>query len=111
MKILIAEDDLVAQRILSVALQKIGHEVIVANDGQQAWDKLVRNRVQVIVSDWMMPNMSGVDLCRKVRARRRKDYIYFILVTALTSQENHNEAIEAGVDDFLAKPLRQDNLL
>lgn len=111
MKILIAEDDIVAQRILSVTLQKAGHEVIAANDGQQAWEKLVRQPVQVIISDWMMPNMSGLDLCRKVRSRRRKDYIYFILVTALSGQENHHEAIEAGVDDFLNKPLQQDNLL
>lgn len=110
MKILIAEDDPTSQKVLQLTLAKIGHEVISANDGEQAWQTLLSNPAQVIVSDWMMPKLDGLELCRKVRARRLKDYVYFILLTARSGQENHHQAMEAGVDDFLAKPLRRDEL-
>lgn len=111
MNVLIAEDDPVSQRILRLTLEKGGHTVHVADNGEQAWDLAVRHPVQVVISDWLMPKLSGVELCKRIRNRRRREYIYFILVTALSSSENFNEAMEAGVDDFLAKPLRQDTLL
>lgn len=112
MKTLIAEDDAVAQRILRLTLEKFGHEVIVANDGQEAWETLICRSVPVVVSDWMMPRLDGLELCKKIRTRRRqKEYTYFIMVTALTSREHYLQAMEVGVDDFLTKPLRQDELM
>lgn len=111
MNILIAEDDRAAREILRATLSRFGHRLIITADGEEAWTALVSNSVQVIISDWMMPRMDGLQLCRKVRQRRRKDYIYFILLTARTGKEDYHLAMDNGVDDFLTKPLRQDDLI
>jgi DNA-binding response OmpR family regulator len=111
MKILIAEDDSASLKILRLTLQGFGHEVIEAEDGDKAWERLLREPVRLIVSDWMMPGLDGLELCRKIRARRKKDYVYFILLTAVTGREGYLKAMDAGVDDFLNKPLRQEELL
>lgn len=106
MKILAVEDDPVARAILRQALQRLGHEVIDARDGVEALQLLEKEPVRVIVSDWMMPEMDGLGLCRAVRGRVGADYVYFILLTGRTADvDNQREAIEAGVDDFLTKPL------
>jgi sigma-B regulation protein RsbU (phosphoserine phosphatase) len=110
MKILIAEDDPISQKILRVTLENAGHEVTATNDGRQAWEKFILKPVPVIISDWMMPELDGVEFCRKLRARRSKDYTYFVLLTARSDRENYLQAMEAGVDDFMAKPLRPDEL-
>jgi phosphoserine phosphatase RsbU/P len=106
-KILTVEDDPVARRVLKQALVKLGHEVVEATDGLEALAHLEGDPVRAVVSDWVMPGMDGLELCRKIRARPEADYVYFIL---LTSQEadvaNQRAAIEAGVDDFLTKPVK-----
>ena len=106
MKILAVEDDAVARAVLHQALRRLGHEVIEAKDGAEALRMLEKEPVRVIVSDWMMPEMDGLALCRAVRARLKADYVYFILLTSRTADaDNQREAIDAGVDDFLTKPL------
>lgn len=110
MRILIAEDDAVSARTLQAFLKIARHTVKVVRDGQTAWSTLVTESFQVVISDWEMPGQDGLELCRKVRARRRKEYLYFILLTAHGGHENHQLAIDAGVDDFLTKPLRQTEL-
>jgi phosphoserine phosphatase RsbU/P len=106
MRILIAEDDPVSLRILQVALESDGHEVVTSRSGAEAWEQLAVAPVRVIVSDWMMPEMDGLELCRRVRGRPKADYTYFILLTANhTSRENLRAAMDAGIDDFLTKPL------
>lgn len=106
MKILIADDDFVSVRVLQLALEKEGHEVVAARSGEDAWTLFDAAPVRVIVSDWMMPGMDGLDLCRRVRERPKTDYTYFILLTAInTGRENLRIAMNAGVDDFLSKPL------
>jgi DNA-binding response OmpR family regulator len=110
-KILAVEDDAVARAVLRRALKKLGHEVIEAKDGQQAWALMEAEPVRVIVSDWMMPNLSGLELCRKLRARSGSEYVYFILITANSADSaNRIEAADAGVDDFLSKPLNVEEL-
>lgn len=110
-KILAVEDDVVARAVLRKALQKLGHDVIEAKDGQEAWALMEAEPVRVIVSDWMMPNLSGLDLCRKLRARPEAEYIYFVLITANSADSaNRIEAADAGVDDFLSKPLNVEEL-
>jgi sigma-B regulation protein RsbU (phosphoserine phosphatase) len=105
-KILIAEDDSVARAVLRQTLRKLGHETIEAADGEEALRKLEADPVRVIVSDWMMPKLDGLELCRAVRGRVGVDYVYFTLLTGKSADaENQREAIEAGVDDFLTKPL------
>ncbi len=106
MKILAVEDDPVAGAVLARTLQKLGHEVMTVADGASALDTLERDPVRVVVSDWMMPGLDGLELCRRVRARPGTEYVYFILLTGKQpSEANQREAIEAGVDDFLSKPL------
>lgn len=106
MKILAVEDDPVARAILHQALLKLGHEVVEARDGVEALRVLEKEPVRLIVSDWMMPELDGLGLCRAVRERLNADYVYFILLTGKQADvDNQREAIEAGVDDFLTKPL------
>lgn len=106
MKILAVEDDLVARKILVQALHRLGHDVAEASDGTEALRLLETQPVRVIVSDWLMPEMDGLELCRRIRSRMNTDYTYFILLTSRTADHaNQREAIEAGVDDFLTKPL------
>ncbi len=106
MKILAVEDDNVARAILRQVLLRHGHEVLEARDGNEALKILAREPVRLIVSDWMMPELDGLGLCRAVRNRVGADYVYFILLTGREADvENQREAIEAGVDDFLTKPI------
>lgn len=106
MKILIAEDDPVASKVLRLTLEQVGHEVIVVTDGAAAWDKLLIEHVSVVVSDWMMPEVDGLQLCRRIREMVDRDYTYFILLTANHARrENLAVAMDAGIDDFLQKPL------
>ena len=106
MKILIAEDEPLAAKILQNALDALGHEVRATRNGTEAWEAFDRDPVRLIVSDWLMPGLDGLGLCRNVRNRKKTPYTYFILLTSQeTKQENYDLAAEAGVDDFLTKPL------
>lgn len=105
-KILAVEDDLVSRAVLRQALHRLGHEVLEAGDGESAWNLLQREPVRVVVSDWMMPRLDGLELCRRVRGRIGGEYVYFILLTSSNATEdNQRAAADAGVDDFLTKPL------
>jgi two-component system chemotaxis response regulator CheY len=111
LKILIAEDDAVSRTILRRAVEKIGHECLAAADGEEAWGLYKENPdLDVIISDWMMPGMDGLELCRRVRDDRRNTYTYFIFLTALGDREHLLQGLEAGADDYLSKPLDRDEL-
>src|SRR5476651_1349246 len=100
MKILAVEDDAVARAVLRQALRRLGHEAVEAADGEQALEILGKEPVRVVVSDWLMPKLDGLELCRRVRARTRAEYTYFILLTGNdATAENQREAADAGVDD------------
>jgi phosphoserine phosphatase RsbU/P len=107
LKILAVDDDPVARKILVQALRRLGYEEVVeVRDGMEALAFLEKEPVRAIVSDWTMPEMDGLGLCRQVRARVKSEYVYFILLTGREADiGNQREAIEAGVDDFLVKPL------
>lgn len=112
MKILIAEDDPVSVKILQLTLHHWGHEVVTSADGDQAWQSFDSNPFRVVISDWMMPGMDGLELCQRVRTRPRTDYTYFILLTAInTGRDNLRKAMDAGVDDFLTKPLDREAVM
>jgi DNA-binding response OmpR family regulator len=111
MKILVAEDDMISRKLLTTTLKQFGHEVQAYCTGTEAWVEFDRSPVRVIVSDWLMPGVDGLDFCRKVRARERTEYTYFILLTAnVQGNETYLEAMNAGIDDFLAKPLDRDQI-
>jgi len=106
MKIIIAEDDPVSRARLKALLQLLGHETEECENGVEAWQTFDRSPTRLIISDWMMPGMDGLELCKKVRERPKTEYTFFILVTGEhTSEEDYNNAIQADVDDFLIKPL------
>lgn len=110
MEILIAEDDLISRNLLKTTLKQFGHSVKVFKNGADAWAEFDANPCRVVVSDWLMPEMDGLDFCRKVRQRPSTKYTYFILLTANVQQGNETyiEAMGAGIDDFMAKPLDRD---
>jgi len=107
MRILAVEDDTSSRKILVQALIRLGHEVIEAPHGEDALKILDDpDPPRVVVSDWTMPGIDGLELVRQIRSRLNVDYTYFILLTGRTADDNNQrESIEAGVDDFLTKPI------
>jgi DNA-binding response OmpR family regulator len=111
MKVLVVEDDNVSRTILRHSLERLGHEVIEAADGELGWDAWVREKPRVVVSDWQMPGLDGLSLCRRLRAQANQDYLYFILLTGKgDAVQNRRDAAEAGVDDFMTKPVNMSAL-
>ncbi len=110
MKILVAEDDPVSRRLLQNYLQKWGHEVVLANDGAEAWQLFEQDEFRLVISDWMMPEMDGVDLIRRIRESPRPIHVYVILLTGRSQKEDVVEGMEAGADDFVTKPFDRDEL-
>ena len=111
MKVLIAEDDAVSRTVLERTVEKLGHECLATEDGQIAWRTYQDTpEVDVIISDWMMPNMDGLELCHKIRGLDRDDYTFFIFLTALGGKEHLLEGIQAGADEYLTKPLDAEQL-
>ena len=88
MKILIAEDQPVAALYLRRTLEKMGHQPCIAPDGEAAWRMLHEGDTPLLISDWMMPNLDGLELCRRLRAVRSGRYIYTILLTSLDRRED-----------------------
>jgi phosphoserine phosphatase RsbU/P len=105
MNILLAEDDLASQQLLLIKLRDLGHHVVTASDGEAAWQLQMENNFPVVVSDWNMPLLDGIEFCRKVRTQKLDQYVYFILQTARTEKEDYRQAMAEGVDDFLPKPV------
>jgi DNA-binding response OmpR family regulator len=106
MDILIAEDDFISRKLLVNILEELGHVVTVANDGEEAWDAYTAQPNRLVITDWLMPRLDGLDLVKRIRSDDQSDYTYVILLTANIGQrENYFKAMDAGVDDFLAKPL------
>jgi putative two-component system response regulator len=111
MKILIVDDDDIALEILQAALQGAGYSVVSACDGRAALQCLDQHDVRLVISDWKMPEMDGIDLCRAIRRRDSADYIYFILLTSQGSQQQIVEGMSAGADDFIVKPFNHAELM
>ena len=106
MKILVADDSKTMTVLLRATLAKLGHEVWVAADGETAW-RLLRepDAPKLAILDWMMPGMSGVEVCRRVRQRTDAPYVYILLLTALDQLDDLVEGIEAGADAYITKPF------
>ena len=110
MKILLVDDDPIARSIHSMLLRVHGHEVLEASDGELAWQMVVEAQISFVVSDWMMPNLAGVDLCRRIRAAEFERYVYVILCTSRGAKSDLIEGMDAGADDFLVKPISPEEL-
>ena len=106
MKIIVAEDDPVTRERLCNTLFILGHDVRAFENGSEALVAFRTNPTQVIISDWIMPELNGIEFCTAVRKAGLGDYVYFILITALrTDNSDYDRAVQAGVDDFLVKPV------
>ncbi len=110
MRILVAEDEGVSRVVLSTKLKELGHEVIEARDGSEAWSRYQEELPRIIITDWMMPGMDGGDLCQLVRAQVDQPYTYIVVLTSLSGKGRYLEAMDAGADDFLTKPVDMDEL-
>lgn len=109
--ILIVDDFSTMRRLVKSALRQLGFEnVTEEEDGKTALQKLDRNDFKLIISDWNMPNMMGIDLLRAVRADQRTAKIPFLMVTAESKKDNMLEAAKAGVSNYIVKPFTQDVL-
>ncbi len=110
MNILIADDDPVTLKLLSSRLDTWGHTVYQAADGDVAWEIMRTTPMDIVVSDWMMPGLDGIDLCRRIRQRPASNYIYVILISAQDSKTDIVHGLESGVDDYITKPIDMDAL-
>lgn len=110
MQILIVEDERITRRRLQRQLEKWGHEVVAAADGAAAWKLLQGHDIPIVITDWVMPEVDGLELLRRIRARQHSRYIYVILLTSKTEKNDIVEGMEAGADDFLSKPWDQNEL-
>jgi response regulator RpfG family c-di-GMP phosphodiesterase len=110
MKILIADDDPVTLKLLSSHLSTWGHTVHQVGDGNRAWDYVCTHPVDIVVSDWLMPGLDGLELCQRIREKDELSYIYLILVSAQDSQTDILHGLESGVDDYITKPVDMEAL-
>jgi phosphoserine phosphatase RsbU/P len=109
MRILIVDDSAIARTLLQAILTAQGYDVATADNGADAWALWERGQHRVVVSDWMMPGLDGLELCRRIRAHIAAPYTYFILETVRSG--GVAEAMAAGVDDFITKPIVPTELL
>lgn len=109
MKILVAEDEPDMQRILRLYLEKAGYTVSAACDGQEAFDKLCEQTFDLLIADWMMPKMNGIELCKEVRAYSIP--IKIIMLTAKSEMQNEFDGLSCGADDYIRKPFSPQVLL
>jgi len=111
MKVLVAEDDPVSRRLLQATLIREGYDVVLARDGGEAWKELqAEDAPRIVILDWMMPDLDGLEVCRRVREMNRPDYVYIVLLTAKSHREDLLEGMNAGADDYLVKPCDDQEL-
>src|SRR5215467_3779776 len=109
--VLIAEDDPGSRRLLEAALRRWGHEVVATGDGDEAWTALQQpGAPSVAILDWMMPGVDGVEICRRLAAVGSSTPPYVILLTANARTADIVEGLEAGADDYVAKPFNHEEL-
>ncbi len=111
MRILVVDDDMIALALLENALVDAGHEVQTACNGREALTVLRKGRHQLVISDWEMPEMNGLDLCRAIRSGEFTGYVYTMLLTGRDDSQDIVEGLSAGADDFITKPFNPAELL
>lgn len=105
MRILIADDDPTSRLLLHTIASRQGHDCVLAVDGSTAWDLLLHENIEVLLTDWMMPGLDGPELCRRVREEVNDRYVYTVLITGLGDRHQILEGMSAGADDYLVKPV------
>ncbi|KAA3614014.1 MAG: diguanylate cyclase [Calditrichaeota bacterium] len=111
MKILIADDDKYLNKLLQMRLSNWGYNVIAVNNGREAMNILLEeDGPKLAILDWMMPEMDGINVCKEIRSKAGENYIYIILLTARDQMSDFLEGMEAGADDFMTKPFKDQEL-
>jgi putative two-component system response regulator len=111
MRVLIAEDDIVTVLMLQHCLEQFGYDVTVVDNGLEALDLIRTGQFRLVISDWDMPKMSGLEVCREIRRRQSSGYTYVILLTSHEGTRRIIEGLDAGADDFISKPFDPHELL
>ncbi len=109
-KILIAEDDFISRKLLRLSIQKWGYKVTSLQDGKKAWEEIKLNPPHIAIIDWMMPEMDGIEICKKIRSKKCEHYTYIIILTSLSELENIVDGLDAGADDYMTKPFNPKEL-
>jgi putative two-component system response regulator len=110
MQILVVDDSPVAREIIRSTLVRAGYSVTIACDGREALERIVNESFRLVISDWEMPNMNGIELCRAIRAANLGRYVYFLLLTSRSGTDSTVEGLTAGADEFLSKPFNPHEL-
>ena len=110
MRILIADDEGSIRLFLNRVLRKLDYEVIETCNGAEAWDTLKKEKIKIVITDWLMPEMDGIELCQKIRRANFPHYTYIIILTSKDAKDELVEGMEAGADDFMVKPFNVDEL-
>ena len=108
MQVLIVDDSKLALMALRGLLTNAGYEVVTAMNGREALDVLKENPARLVVSDWEMPVMNGIEFCRAIRSEDFPGYVYFLLLTSHGTLDEMVQGLSAGADDFIAKPYSPD---
>lgn len=110
MKLLIVEDEIASRKKLEILVKALGYEPLVAINGVEGFNLWKNERPRVIITDWIMPEMDGLELCRKIRASQGSQYTYIIMVTSKNETQDLIEGLNAGADDFISKPYVREEL-
>lgn len=110
MRILIAEDERITRRSLQKQLEGWGYDVVAVEDGVEAWEQFQRRQFDIVVTDWDMPHMDGRELIAHIRDSDQQGYTYLVMLTGRSETADRVAGMEAGADDFLAKPFDRNEL-
>lgn len=109
-KIIFADDEILIRKLVLRLLADHEFSILIAENGKEAWKLLNESGARLIVTDWMMPEMNGIELCKKIREKFVDQYIYIILITALSDKQDIVTGLKSGADDVIIKPLNVEEL-
>jgi two-component system cell cycle response regulator len=105
MKILVVDDERLERRLIEKTLARLGHEIVTAGGGAEAWEEIKNKQIRFVITDWNMPGVDGIQLIQKIRSSQLSGYIYVILVTSNDRSEEVVAGLYSGADDYLTKPF------
>ena len=111
MLVLVVDDEIGGRKTLELFTKKLGYDVLTASNGEEAWKIWKEESPKILITDWNMPKMDGVELTRKIRSVEGDEYTYIIIVTARDESKDLIQGLEAGADDYLTKPVNKAELL